>query len=135
MQTASGLNVAEAQAAGQPSQPRPLPAQALDHAAGYLLALGVMQALRRRAREGGSWHVQVSLARTGRWLRSLPRLGAAGFGAPDPAFADVADLLEESDSPFGRLTTVRHAGRLSATPPRWALPPVPLGQDAPRWVA
>jgi crotonobetainyl-CoA:carnitine CoA-transferase CaiB-like acyl-CoA transferase len=133
VQTASGLNVAEALAAGDPSRPRALPAQALDHAAGYLLALGVTQALRRRASEGGSWHVQVSLARTGLWLRSLPPLGAAGFAAPDPSFDDVADLLESSASPFGALTAVRHAGRLSLTAPRWDRPSVPLGRDAPRW--
>ena len=133
VQTASGFNVAEAQAAGDPSKPRVLPAQALDHASGYLLALGVLQALRRRAREGGAWHVQVSLARTGLWLRSLPRLGAQGFAAPDPSYDDVTDLLEQSDSPFGRLTAVRHAGRLSGTPPGWSRPAVPLGSDAPRW--
>ena len=134
VQTASGLNVAEALAAGDPSRPRALPAQALDHAAGYLLALGVTQALRRRAIEGGSWRVQVSLARTGLWLRSLPGLGAGGFAAHDPSFDEVADLLESSDSAFGALTAVRHAGRLSLTPPRWDRPSVPLGRDAPRWV-
>ncbi|HEX7382942.1 MAG TPA: CoA transferase [Burkholderiaceae bacterium] len=133
VQTASGFNVAEAQAAGDASKPRPLPAQALDHASGYLLALGALQALRRRAREGGSWHVQVSLARTGLWLRELPRPGAAGFAVPDPSYHDVSDLLEESDSPYGRLTAVRHAGQLSDTPPGWARPAVPLGTDAARW--
>jgi hypothetical protein len=133
VQTASGFNVAEAQAAGDASRPRVLPAQALDHASGYLLALGAMQALRRRAREGGSWQVEVSLARTGLWLRALPRL-PDGFSAHDPAFEDIADLLEQSDSPFGRLTAVRHAGRLSHTPPRWTRPAVPLGSDAPLWL-
>jgi crotonobetainyl-CoA:carnitine CoA-transferase CaiB-like acyl-CoA transferase len=133
VQTASGFNLAESEAAGDASRPRVLPAQALDHATGYLLALGVMQALRRRASEGGSWQVQVSLARTGLWLRSLPRLGAAGFAAPDPALDAVRDLLEESDSPFGRLAAVRHAGRLSHTAPRWARPPVPLGTHPACW--
>jgi crotonobetainyl-CoA:carnitine CoA-transferase CaiB-like acyl-CoA transferase len=133
VQTASGFNVAECEAAGTPDAPRVLPAQALDHASGYLLALGAMQALRRRAREGGSWLVQVSLARTGLWLRSLPRLGAEGFAARDPSHDDVIDLLEESDSPFGRVTAVRHAGRLSHTPPRWSRPALRLGSDAPVW--
>ena len=132
VQTASGFNVAEAQAAGDPSRPRVLPAQALDHATGYLLALGAMQALRRRAREGGSWQVGVSLVRTGLWLRGLGRL-ADGFAAPEPTQDEVAELMEQSDSPFGRLSTVRHAGRLSHTPPRWTRPSVPLGTDPPRW--
>lgn len=131
VQTASGFNLAEAQAAGD-ATPRALPAQALDHGAGQLLALGVMQALRRRAAQGGSWHVQVSLARTGLWLRGLGRIDG-GFMAPDPSFDDVADLLEETDSGFGRLTAVRQAGQLSHTPPRWTRPAVPLGSDAARW--
>ncbi|MGH3659235.1 MAG: CoA transferase, partial [Micromonosporaceae bacterium] len=48
--------------------PVPLPAQVLDHASGYLLALGVLAALRRRFSDGGSWSVGVSLARTAGWL-------------------------------------------------------------------
>lgn len=132
-QTATGFNLAEAEAAGD-AQPRALPAQALDHASGYLLALGVLQALRRRAREGGGWHVRVSLARTGLWLRALGRVDG-GFAVPDPGFDEVRDLLEESDCGFGRLTAVRHAGGLSATPPRWVRPSVPLGTDAPSWLS
>lgn len=133
VQTASGFNVAEANAAGQPDAPRALPAQALDHATGYLLALGVQLALCRRAAEGGSWHVRVALSRTARWLRSLGRV-PDGFAAADPRFGDVADLLETVDSGFGRLTGVRHAGRLSRTPPRWALPAMPLGTHAAHWL-
>ncbi len=64
VQNASGINVAEAEAAGVPP-PRELPCQALDHASGYLMAFGAMMALLRKAREGGSWHVRVSLAQTG----------------------------------------------------------------------
>lgn len=131
VQTASGINHAEAEAAGV-TEPRPLPCQALDHASGYLLALGAMMALLRRAREGGSWHVRVSLAQTGRWLRQLGRLDG-GLAGPDPGLEDVRDLLEESDSTFGRLTAVRHAGQLSRTPPGWRRPPVPLGAHPPTW--
>ena len=132
VQTASGLNAAEAAAAGEPDTPRALPAQVLDHASGYLLALGVQIALGRRATQGGSWQVRVALSRTARWLRSLGRL-ADGFAAADPRLADVADLIEESDSGFGRLSAVSHAGRLSGEPPRWVLPAMPLGSHAPRW--
>ncbi|MBO1075091.1 CoA transferase [Roseomonas marmotae] len=131
VQTASGFNAAEAEAAGE-RKPRPLPAQALDHASGYLLAFGILAALHRRAVEGGSWQVSVSLAGTGRWLRGLGRL-EGGFAAPDPTRAELADLLEESDSGFGRLSAVRHAARMEATPAFFARPSVPLGTDAPEW--
>src|SRR5262249_4204240 len=113
VQNASGLNVAEAEAAGVPA-PRELPAQALDHASGYLTALGALRALARKAHEGGSWHVRISLAQTGHWLAQLARV-ADGVAHPDSAFADIADLIETADTPFGRLSSVRHAAQLSET--------------------
>ncbi len=81
VQTATGFNVAEAEAAASPV-PKALPMQILDAATGFLLAFGIAAALARQRREGGSWHVQLSLARTGLWLRSLGRVeeraGCAG---------------------------------------------------------
>jgi crotonobetainyl-CoA:carnitine CoA-transferase CaiB-like acyl-CoA transferase len=131
VQTASGFNRAEAEAAGD-SKPRPLPAQALDHASGYLLAFGILAALHRRASEGGSWDVRVSLAATGRWLRGLGRL-EQGFAAPDPRREDLLDLLEETESGFGRLSAVRHAPWMETTPAFFARPSVPLGTDEAQW--
>ncbi|MGZ6390564.1 MAG: CoA transferase [Ktedonobacterales bacterium] len=131
VQTASGFNFAEAQAVGE-TMPKALPCQALDHASGYLMALGAMTALMRRAREGGSWHVRVSLAQTAHWLRGMGRV-PNGFACADPTYDDVADLLEETPSSFGQLQAVRHAASLSQTPPRWARPSVPLGTDPPAW--
>ena len=129
-QTASGLNTDERDAAGD-DKPRVLPCQALDHASGALLAYGIIAALHRRATEGGSWHVRVSLAGTGAWLRSLGRV-ENGF---DTAVPDLADRLEDSVTPFGRMTAVRHAVSMTATPPAWALPAVPLGTHAPEWLS
>ena len=131
-QTASGFNLAEATAAGQDT-PRALPAQVLDHTAGYLLALGMLAALRRRATEGGSWHVRVSLARTGLWLRSLGRV-AQGLAAPDPTLESVASCLEDAPSGFGQLRAVRHAAALSGVAAGWRLPAMPLGSHAPAWI-
>jgi crotonobetainyl-CoA:carnitine CoA-transferase CaiB-like acyl-CoA transferase len=132
VQTASGLNAAEAEAFGS-AEPRALPAQELDHATGYLLAFGVMAALKRRAEQGGSWHVRLSLAQTGHWFRHLGRID--GVSCPDPTFDDVRDCLEESVSGFGRLTAVRHPAVMDETPPQWTRPSVPLGTDAPAWPA
>jgi len=131
VQTASGFNAAEAQASGSKA-PRPLPCQALDHGSGYLLAFGALAALHRRATEGGSWHVRVSLARTGHWLRSLGRV-PEGLTCADPRFEDVQDRLEDSASGFGRLTAVRHAAQLAESPAGWALPAVPPGTHPPDW--
>jgi len=130
VQTASGLNVAEAEAFGS-NEPRALPAQELDHATGYLLAFAVMAALKRRAELGGSWHVRCSLAQTGHWFRQLGRI--EGMKCRDLGFDDVRDCMEETQSGFGRLTAVRHAVLMAETPPRWARPSVPLGTHPPVW--
>ncbi len=135
VQNADGLNVAEAEAAGALGtnpEPKPLPAQALDHATGYLMAFGAMTALKRRAMEGGSWHVRCSLAQTGHWVRNLGRI-EGGLACPDPALDDVRDLMEDSTSGFGRLTGVRHSAVMSETPARWERPSVPLGTNPPEW--
>ena len=130
-QTATGFNAVEAEAAGVDG-PKPLPAQALDHASGYLMAFGAMTALARRAREGGSWHVRVSLAQTGRWIRGLGRV-EGGLACADPGLDDVRDRLEGTASGFGRLTAVRNSAELTRTPTHWSLPSVPLGTHEPAW--
>jgi crotonobetainyl-CoA:carnitine CoA-transferase CaiB-like acyl-CoA transferase len=130
VQTASGFNVAEAEAFGA-QRPKELPAQELDHATGFLLAFAVMTALKRQIEQGGSWHVRLSLAQTGRWLRQLGRID--GMHCPNPKFDDVRDCLEETPSGFGRLTAVRHAAVISETPPHWTRPSMPLGTHPPAW--
>ena len=145
VQSASGIVWAESVAAakhgngGREAAPpftaaRPLPCQALDHATGYLAAFGAKVALARRMREGGSWHVRLSLAQTGRWLQTMGTL-EDGQQAPEVGAADLADCLEEMDSPFGRVRAVAPAERLELTPAFHARPPVPIGSDAPVWSA
>jgi crotonobetainyl-CoA:carnitine CoA-transferase CaiB-like acyl-CoA transferase len=128
-QNANGMNDEERLAGGE-DKPRPLPCQALDHASGYLLALGAMAALLRRSEEGGSWLVRVSLAGTGEWIK---RLGRVEGGLSAPGIADVTPWLEQHDSGYGRMTALRHSAILSATPAHWALPSMPLGSHAPAW--
>ncbi|AJY41632.1 CoA transferase [Burkholderia humptydooensis] len=133
VQSASGIAWVERRAAGGRA-PRHLPCQALDHATGYLAAFGAMTALARRAREGGSWHVRVSLAQTGRWLQSFG-IVEGGERVPDTTLDDVRDCLDDAlASPFGAVRGVRHAETLSATPPRFSCGPAPFGRDAPRWL-
>jgi crotonobetainyl-CoA:carnitine CoA-transferase CaiB-like acyl-CoA transferase len=131
VQTASGFNHAEALAAGIDG-PKELPCQALDHAAGYLMAFGVMTALKRRATQGGSWLVRSSLAQTGRWLRRMGRV-EGGHACPDPGFDDIQDLVEQCPSGFGELTVVSHAAKMQKTPATWSRPSVPLGSHLPQW--
>jgi crotonobetainyl-CoA:carnitine CoA-transferase CaiB-like acyl-CoA transferase len=133
VQTSTGFNHAEGQAAGVDG-PKELPAQMLDHATGYLMAFGAMMAKARQSREGGSWHVRVSLAQTGRWLWNLGRV-ADGFKTEDLKGETVRPFIEEVPSGFGPLRSVTHSALLSQTPAFWARPAMPLGSHPPQWPA
>src|SRR5712671_2156431 len=132
-QTSTGFNHAEGQAAGVDG-PKELPAQMLDHATGYLMAFGAMMAKARQSREGGSWHVRVSLAQTGRWLWNLGRI-TDGFRTEDLKGESVKPLMEELASGFGPLRSVKPSAILSKTPAFWARPSMPLGSHPPQWPA
>jgi len=130
VQTVSGMAYAQA-AASAPERPQLLPVSVIDYVSGYLMACGAMVALARRAREGGSWLVRVSLARTGKWIVDRGRI--ANFASvADP---DVHDLLMKTRSPIGEIEHLKPVLQLSETMPRWARPPVPLGTHRPEWPA
>jgi hypothetical protein len=131
VQTSTGFNHAEGQAAGVDG-PKELPAQMLDHATGYFMAFGAMMAKARQAREGGSWHVRVSLAQTGRWLWNLGRRDD-GLSSPDLSGDAVKPLIEELPSGFGTLHSVRSSAILARTPAFWTRPSMPLGSHPPQW--
>ncbi|MDF3302212.1 CoA transferase [Streptomyces tropicalis] len=76
VQAATGIAATE----GAPGRPGALPAQALDHGSGYLLAAGVLRALTEQSQEGGGRLVRLALARTGGWLTGAVDGTAAGTG-------------------------------------------------------
>lgn len=133
VQTVSGMNVSEAEHYGDPSVPaRPMPVQALDHAAGYLLATGISAALYKRATEGGSWEVDVTLEGVMRYLRSLGQYpGREGFDcqAPDPS-----PYLESRTTDFGELRAVKHSASIEGKEPGWDTMPKSLGSDEAEWL-
>ncbi len=133
VQTSTGFNHAEGQAAGVDG-PKELPAQILDHATGYLMAFGAMMAKVRQSREGGSWHVRMSLAQIGKWIWDLGRI-ADGLKTEDLNGEAVKPFAEQVPSGFGSLHSIRHAAQLSRTPAFWARPAVPLGSHPPQWPA
>jgi crotonobetainyl-CoA:carnitine CoA-transferase CaiB-like acyl-CoA transferase len=104
VQMASGITRTAATIAGKDA-PLPLPAQALDHATGWLAALGALAARHRQQREGGSWLVEVSLSRTSEFLKSLGTIDA--LNVHDPTLDDVRDLLVEDDTPYGSALHMR----------------------------
>jgi hypothetical protein len=103
--------------------------QMLDMATGFLMAFGAAAALRKQQREGGSWHVEVSLAQTGQWLRGLGRI-EGGLFAKKP---DIAAFLERVPSGFGELEAVRPSAQLARTPAGYDRASVPPGTSEARW--
>ncbi|MBD0738787.1 CoA transferase [Streptomyces sp. CBMA29] len=109
-----------------------------DYIAAWLGTLGVVQALRRRAAEGGSWRVHVSLVRTAAWI--------LGLGLIDPAFAREhagragtphAYLDPEvftAPTPLGHYQGVTDQVRMSRTPGRYREVLVARGSCAPAWL-
>lgn len=127
-QTVTGLAVAQ----GEPNPPQIMPAQVCDYTTGYLAALGILIALARRIREGGTYHVRASLSQTGMWIE---RAGAICDPNKATGFGDVDDLRIATESPFGRLHHLRPVLDMSETPPFWSRPSVPLGTHPPIWPA
>ena len=135
VQTCSGMNVSEAEHFGEGEPARAMPCQALDHAAGYFLATGICAALYKRATEGGSYEVNVSLAGTMKYLRSLGQYpGNEGFKCPVLNGEEVEEYLETKTSGFGELKAVRHSASVEGAMPGWDIMPKPLGSDRPEWV-
>lgn len=125
--------------AWRPNNEKPafLPGSPHDYIAGYVLAFATMVALHRRATIGGSWLVRTSLAGSGEWFRKLPRFTPAQYqNLPAEFPAEVLKpLMMEHDSPWGRVTHLAPAVKLSETPGRWARPAAPRGSHAAVWPA
>ena len=81
VQTVSGITARQAEVVpGKTPGPQFYPVSAIDYCTGYLMAAGAMVALKRRAEEGGSWLVRISLAQVGKWIVDLRR-GSGGRAA------------------------------------------------------
>ncbi len=138
VQTVSGITARQGELfPGTSPGPQFYPVSAIDYLTGYLMAFGAMVALARRAREGGSWLVRISLAQTGRWLVGRGEVPAQDLREVPKDFtaAEIDRWSTTSETPMGRLHHLAPVLRLSETPPRWARPSVPLGYHEPVWPA
>jgi hypothetical protein len=111
---------------GNGGHPKPLPAQALDHGTGYLIAAAACRGL-----TDGRTSVRLSLART---ARLLVELGTDGDPAA-PALGEVATLLDSYDTLWGPVRSVPCPGRIEGHEAQWAEPAGPLGRHSPQWIA
>ena len=138
VQTVSGITSRQAEVVpAKTPGPQFYPVSAIDYCTGYLMAFGAMVALKRRATEGGSWLVRISLAQIGKWIVDLGEV--AESAARDAPAEFTPEELERwsmvSDTPSGKLRHLRPTVQLSETPPYWARPSVPLGYNRPEWPA
>ena len=133
-QTVTGICHANGSAdSGATGKPTLIHAAACDWITGYLGAYGVLLALTRRAREGGSYHVRVSLCQSGMFIQRQ------GQGVLDTSLKGLpreeAERLQiEADSPYGRMRFLRPALQMSETQPYWAKSTPKLGGDEAKWV-
>jgi hypothetical protein len=145
-----------------PGAPRLIPAAMNDYSTAYFAAYGVLEALRRRAIEGGSWHVQISLTQTAMWYirmgiqksealarvtemaeetntssrafkkESLYKLIEDGSNGELPR--GIAHFFESHESPYGKIAHLAPVVQMSETQPYWKFGSRPLGSDNPEWL-
>jgi hypothetical protein len=105
-----------------------------DYIAGYLGAVGVLAALRRRAREGGSYHVRVSLTRAAMWYASLGRFPDTRFDLSGPNNRMISPEILTAKTPYGEIRRLGPQVKLSRTPGKWRTPLVAVrGSDPVAW--
>jgi crotonobetainyl-CoA:carnitine CoA-transferase CaiB-like acyl-CoA transferase len=104
-----------------------------DYIAGYLAGAGAIEAIRRRASEGGSWHVHVNLARAAMWYASLGVFPSTDFAVTDENRITAPEPFR-FDSPYGMVERLPPLAKLSRTPGRWQEPLLSVrGSDKPVW--
>ena len=122
VQVASGIAAACAALDGTPGV---LPAQALDHGTGHLMAAAALRGLAARERGEPVRAARLSLARTAAELLARPR-------RDEPARRPDPDRFRVT---FGDVSLIAPPGTLDGEPLRWAHGPRPLGTDEPAWLA
>ena len=104
-----------------------------DYIAGYLGGAGIIAALRRRAAEGGSYHVHVNLARAAMWYASLGTFASTDFAVTEENRMVPPETITFA-SPYGEVTRLAPMAKLAKTPGRWQEPLLTVrGSDRPLW--
>ena len=136
VQTVSGITARQGELfPGAQPGPQFYPVSAIDYLTGYLMAFGALLALARRATEGGSWQVSISLAQIGRWLVGRGQVSEDELRAVPEDFTaeEIARWSTASDLSIGRVSHLAPVLQLSETRPHWSRPAVPLGHHEPVW--
>jgi crotonobetainyl-CoA:carnitine CoA-transferase CaiB-like acyl-CoA transferase len=123
---------------GTPAHPHSPPViPIVDNVVGWFVTVGVLAALRRRAAEGGSYKVTVSLTRTVLWLLSLgafDKAYAQATAGSSDEHAYVAPDLFTAETPLGTYQGVTDQTVMSRTPGSFRTVIVPRGSSKPEWL-
>ncbi|AET57180.1 acyl-CoA transferase/carnitine dehydratase [Paenibacillus terrae HPL-003] len=121
--------------ADKAGQPKLTPVYLCDFLTGFLASFGAMIALARRAREGGSYRVQVSLCQSAMLLQRqglLENFEHAPGRLSDAEFESYA--VCDNNTIYGDLKSLGPVIRMSETPPRWSNTTPELGSDKAEWL-
>jgi crotonobetainyl-CoA:carnitine CoA-transferase CaiB-like acyl-CoA transferase len=133
--TVSGVFALEG-SLSSPKQPPIVPI--CDNVVGWLGTVGVLAALRRRAVEGGSYKVVVSLTRTVLWQLSLgifDRAYAQTTAGSTEERTNVAPDLFTAETPLGTYQGLDEQAYLSKSPGSYRTVIVPRGSNKPEWLS
>ena len=131
--TVSGVFALEG-SLSSPKQPPIVPI--CDNVVGWLGTVGVLAALRRRAVEGGSYKVVVSLTRTVLWQLSLgifDRAYAHATAGSSEEHTNVAPDVFTAETPLGTYQGLDEQAYLSKSPGSYQTVIVPRGSNKPEW--
>jgi hypothetical protein len=123
---------------GSPTQPKQPPIVPIcDNVVAWLGTTGILEALRRRAIEGGSYRVVVSLTRVVLWQLSLgifdKAYAKATAGSTDEHTYSTPDLFT-AETPLGTYQGMTDQIVLSRTPGAYRTVLVPRGSSKPEWL-
>jgi hypothetical protein len=119
----------------KPSHPPIIPI--CDNVVGWLGTTGILAALRRRATEGGSYRVVVSLTRTVLWQLSqgiFDKAYAQATAGSTDEHTYVAPDLFTAETPLGTYQGMTDQIMLSRTPGVFRTVLVPRGSSKPQWL-
>lgn len=111
VQCPTGIAAIEGEGDGRPGA---LPAQALDHATGYLAAAAAVMSLAAGQVDGATRAQEISLARTARWLTDAGTMDRAA-----PRDTNPAPFLTVVPADGFSVEVVRPPGRLGDRLPAW----------------
>ncbi|MBP0594156.1 CoA transferase [Paraburkholderia sp. LEh10] len=124
---------------GTPDAPQLPPVMVVnDNMVAWLATTGALAALMRRAEEGGSYRVHVSLSRASLWLYSLglfDKTFAHETAGSSSMHENAKPDLFTAETSAGRYQGVTDQVRMSRTPGHYATVLVPRGSSMPAWLA